>query len=219
MEEYYKTLDKVVIYFTTSDYGQNVELAKKDFFGYLLPSDENSHQFDIKMSQFLDWYIFDYHLRQTGLTPLEEVIKSKEVQKSLSINEGEFSLLESLSHHHHSLFELIKVCKDSVIIKDLVTNKKTQVGKTLNISYLKKNECFEGRIVLIDQVNQALNGICVHPIEAKKFIMGQVNSVRKLGECEQKEVFRKLARMYFKLHQFPHIKMEYIYTDDGKMRF
>ena len=63
-----------------------------------------------------------------------------------------------------------------------------------------------------------LNGICVHPIEARKFILSQINSVRKSGEYEQKEVFRKLARMYFKLHQFPHIKMGYIYTDDDKMK-
>ena len=216
--KYYKSLDKVAIYFTTSAYIQDVQMAKKDFFGYLLPSDENSYQFDMKMSQFLDWYIFDYHLKETGLTPLEEVLKSKKIQESLSINKEELFLLENLSFHHHSLFELIKVRKESVIIKDLITNKKNQVCKTLNISYLKKNECFEGRIVLIDKIYQILNGICVHPIEARKFILGQVNNVRKSGEYEQKEVFRKLTRMYFKLNQFPHIKMDYIYTDDGKMR-
>ncbi len=216
--KYYKPLDKVVTYFTAAVYRQDVEFAKKDFFGYLLPSEEDSHQFDIKMSQFLDWYLFDYHLEQTGLTSIEEVMESKKIQESLKIDKDELSLLETLSHHQHSLFELIKVNKDSVIIKDLITNKKTQVDKISKISYLKKKECFEGRLVLIGKLYQVLNGICVHPIEARKFILSQINSVRKSGEYEQKEVFRKLARMYFKLHQFPHIKMEYIYTDDGKMK-
>ena len=194
-------------------------MLKKIFFGYLLPSDESSYQFDIKMSQFLDWYIFDYHLKQTGLTPIEEVMDSKKVQENLKMNENELSLLESLSCHHHSLFELIKINKDTVIIRNLITGKKTQIGKTLKVSYLKKNECFEGRIMLIDKIYQILNGICVHPMEARKFILGQIKNVKKTGEYEQKEVFRKLARMCFKLHQFPHIKIEYIYTDNSKMRF
>ena len=216
--EYYKPLDKVIAYFTAPAYRQDIELAKKDFFGYLLPSDEDPHQFDIKMSQFLDWYLFDYHLKQTGLTSVEEVMESKEIQESLKIDENELSLLENLFHHRHSLFELIKVNKNSVIIKDLITNKKAQVDRASKVSYLKKNECFEARIVLIDKIYRIFKGICVHPMEAKRFILGQISKVRKSGEYEQKEVFRKLARMYFKLHQFPHIKIEYIYTDDSKMR-
>ena len=106
--KYYKPLEKVITHFTTPAYRQEIEFAKRDFFGYLLPSDEDSHQFDIKMSQFLDWYVFDYHLKQTGLTSIEEVMESKKIQERLKMDIDELSLLESLFHHHHSLFELIK---------------------------------------------------------------------------------------------------------------
>ena len=216
--KYDQLLDKVITYFTKPTYKQDIEFAKRDFFGYLLPSDENSDQFDIQMSQFLDWYIFDYHLKQTGLTPIEDVMESKEIQEGLQINTDELSILENFSHHHHSLFEFIKADRNTLIIKDLITNKKAQVDKTSKISYLKKTECFEARIVLINKTYQVLNGICVHPIEARKFILDQINTVRRSGEYEQKEILRKLARMYFKFRQFPHIKIEYIYTDNSKMR-
>ena len=216
--EHDKLLDKVITHFTQPTYKQDIELAKRDFFGYLPPSDENSDQFDIQMSQFLDWYIFDYHLKQTGLTPIEDLMESKEIQEDLKINTDELSILKNLSCHHHSLFEFIKADRDTITIKDLIINKKTQVDKTPKISYLKKNECFETRIVLINKTYQVLNGICVHPTEARKFLLDQVNKVRKSGEYEQKEMLRKLTKMYLKFHQFPHIKIEYIYTDNSKMR-
>ena len=216
---YSRLLDKIIVYFTTSTYRQDIEVAKKKFFGYLLPSDESSHQFDIKMSQFLDWYIFDYSLEQTGLTPLQDVMESKKIQENLQIGEEELFILKMFSCHHHSLFEFVKVSKDIAVVKDLLTGKKAQLNMVPKISYLKKNECFEARIVLIDKIYQILNGICVHPIEARKFILSQIKNVKNSGEYEQKEIFRKLAKMYFKLHQFPHIKIEYIYTDNSKMRF
>ena len=215
---YNKLLDKIIIHFTTPAYRQDIDLAKKEFFVYLLPSEENSHQFDIKMSQFLDWYIFDHSLTQTGLTPIQNVIESKKIQKTLQIDTDDLSILTDISHHYHSLFEFIKVSKDTITIRDLITHKKTQINKTSKISYLKKNEYFEARIALINKTYQALNGICVHPAEARKFILDQIKSVKKSGEYEQKKVFRKLARMYFKVHQFPHIKIEYIYTSDSKMK-
>lgn len=208
----------MITYFTSANYMKEMILAKRQFFGHLLPLDEDTNQFNIKMAQFLDWYIFDYYIQQTGLTPIEEVIELKDIQLNLQINTDDLCILKDLLNHHHSLFEVIQANKKSALIRDLMTIQKIQINDSFRIFHLKKGEYFEARIVFTDQIYSMLNGICIHPIEARRFILKEIKNVQQSGEYERKETIRKLARMCFKFHQFPHIKIEYIYTNDSHIK-
>ena len=208
-------LDKMIAHFTSASYMEELILAKRQFFGHLLPSDEDAYQFNIKMAQFMDWYIFDYYIQQTGLTPIEETIELKEIQLKLQINTDDIHVLKDLLDHRHSLFEIIQVNKKGTLIRDLITTQKIQIDDSSWFFHLKKGEYFEARIVPIGKTYRIFNGICIHPVEARGFILKEIKNVKQSGKYEQKEFIRKLARMCFKFHQFPHIKIEYIYTNDS----
>ncbi len=204
-------LDKILTYFIGGSYKQDVLLAQKDFFNEMMPVNDHVYQFDTKMSQFLDWYLLDYRLQKTGFTPLEEILETKSIQDQLQINDKEVLILQSLCSHCHSLFELTHPTRqEGFSVKDIFNRKKLIAENHTLTFHLRKGECFEARIVSFDQSYQMLGGICVHPLEARSFILDEVKKVR--GEYEQKELMKKLTKMCFKHHQFPHIPIKHVYT-------
>ncbi len=112
-------IEKIVQHFTGSSFGEEVKLAKTEFFERSGVVDELAADFDLRMSQFLDWYIFTRTMAE-GQTPLE-LVRSKAEVFGLNI---EPSVLERFSKVQHSLFDFLKIKGDDVYIKDIVNGKK-----------------------------------------------------------------------------------------------
>ena len=204
-------LEKILTYFIDGSYKQDVLLAQKDFFNEMMPTNDHIYQFDTKMSQFLDWYLLDYRLQKTGFTPLEEIFETESIKDHLQVDDQDLLMLKSLLSHRHSLFELIHPTRqEGFSVRDIFNQKKLIAENPTLTFHLRKNECFEARVVSLDQSYQMLGGICVHPLEVRGFILDEVKKVR--GEYEQKELMKKLTKMCFKHHQFPHIPIKHVYT-------
>lgn len=207
-------LDRIITYFTSPVYTDDVQLAKKDFFGHVFVLDENMQHFQRQMSLFLNWYVFDYELKQTGLTPVE---MAKEI-KDLQPNYHAVCLLESLIQHQHSLFEFLKYKKDGVLIKDLITQEKKQICASSVHFGFNKGEYFEARLVLFENIYDLCHEVCFHPVEAGPFILKAIEKIKFLGKCEHKALMRRLVRMRFKCDQFQHIPSKHIYGQDPNMK-
>ena len=207
-------LERVVQHFTSASYKDEITRAKTDFFGQTSSFEEDNDQYEAKMSLFLDWYIFDRDLSDVGLTPLESI---KEIG-TLTIDETEKPVLDSLLNSKHSIFEFRKIKGSDVYIKDLIGRKKFVITDSHVTIGFSKDEFFEARLIPNGKSYKFSGGFCFHPIEAKKYILKEVKRVKKLGDPEKKELIDKLARMRMKFDQFKHIRPEYIYTDDEKMR-
>lgn len=200
-------LDKIIIHFTGPNYSDDVQSAKKEFFGNTLPIDEDMQQFHLRMLQFLDWYAFDYQLKDTGLTPIETLIENKNI---LPLDNNDH--LEKLKHPHHSLFEYVKINRKGFVVKDLITQKKIQIHDSITVLSFDRDEYFEARLISVEKLCYISYGICFHPIETKPFILEAIEKVRLLGQYEHKELMRTLAKMRFKFDKFPHIQTRYIYS-------
>jgi len=206
--------DRIIDHFTGSQYKDEIARAKKDFFGPTGSFEEDNEQFEAKMSLFLDWNIFDRNLSDVGLTPIESI---KEIG-SLRLEDSDKGNLESLLNPVHSVFEFIKIKNQNVYLKDLIHRKKYIIEDSNVLVGFTRDELFEARLIPVGKSYQFSSGFCFHPLEAKKYILKEIKKIKKLGEPERNELMDRLARMRMKFDQFKHIRPEYIYTNDKKMR-
>ncbi|MCB0393393.1 MAG: hypothetical protein KDD25_02465 [Bdellovibrionales bacterium] len=207
-------LDRVIGHFTSGKYSGEIQSAKIEFFGPTGAQEDDTQMFEHRISQFLDWYIFDRDLSDLGLTPLESISELK----TMAIDESEEVVLKAALKCRHSLFEFLKMRGSDVHVKDLVTGDKLVILESHLTAGFNRDQFFETRILDLGGESKFCRGFCFHPPETCKYILGEVKRVKKLGVPEQRELIARLSRMRRKLDQYKHIKWDYIYTNEEKMR-
>lgn len=206
-------IEKIVQHFTSPAFSEEVKLAKAEFFERSGIVDELSPDFDLRMSQFLDWYIFTRTTSQ-GKTPLELVISKSEV-----LNENlEPTIIESLGQIRHSLFDFLKVKGDDIYIKDIVDGKKIIIKKSPIVAGFTTDEIFDARIVPFADSFAFTKGFCFHPPKARKFIMREIKRVKKSAPQEKEGMMLKLLKMRYLFQQYKHVNVSDIYTDEPKLK-
>src|ERR1044071_5160192 len=110
-------IEKLMQHFTGKSYMSEVEAAKGDFFERAGTFDEASLDFELKMAQFTDWYLFTRKMDASGRSAVEMVLDDD----SYPIKEEERPFYLNLRNSRHSLFEFSKLKGDDVYIRDLFT--------------------------------------------------------------------------------------------------
>ncbi len=114
---YQDLVDKLMQKFTSGSCIQEVSEAKREFFDRAGMFDEKSEDFEMKMAQFTDWYLFTRPLRSRGLTPVQIAVGEATDLEALK-------LLENLTLGIHSLFEFLKSKNNEVLVRDLFSGQK-----------------------------------------------------------------------------------------------
>src|SRR5882757_5948884 len=171
-------IDKLMQHYTGSRYSTEVEAAKGDFFERAGTFDEASVDFELKMAQFTDWYLFTRPMQTSGRASIEMVLDDPHYK----IGEDERSLYLNLRNSRHSLFEFQKLKKDDVYIKDLFTGFKYTIHKSRVTQGFNKDEYFEARLVPFEGGFIFSSSFCFHPSVVSKFIQIEVKRINKLPE-------------------------------------
>ncbi len=205
---------RLLDHFTSDTYRQELLNAKKDFFEQAGIIDDETNQFESRMSQFLDWYLFTRDLEIYQLPPAQLIL-----QKNLiPMTDEERELFLQISQTRHSLFEFIKVRGHDVYIRDLF-NKQKVILKSSNIRVgFNPDEIFDARIIPFGDIFEFSKGFCFHPVEAKKFILKEIKKIRHLQSQQHEELMFRLLKMRYKLEQYKHIRLEFIYTNDPQIK-
>src|SRR5437868_3305202 len=120
MTDYEKILEELTQMFTGPDYQREVLDAKREFFERAGIIDEESVNFEMRMSQFLDWYMFSRELSDVHLPPVNFFLeKNKDTFPPETL-----PFYVNLTKTHHSLFEFVKLRDSDVTIRDLFSKKK-----------------------------------------------------------------------------------------------
>lgn len=210
LEEY---VEKIIQYFTTEEFQGEVRSAKAEFFDKAGIVDENSADFELRMSQFLDWYIFT-RKNQDGQTPLE-ILKAK---GGFAQESFEKEYLEQLGKTRHALFEYLKTKGEDVYIKDLLANSKIIIRKSSITLGFTTDEVFDGRIIPVNDTFTFTRGFCFHPPKARKYINREIKRVKKLSDQDKEDMMLKLLKMRYRFAQYKHVEVDEIYTDNPKLK-
>ncbi|MBX9769489.1 MAG: hypothetical protein K2X47_19590 [Bdellovibrionales bacterium] len=207
-------IDRLLIHFTGPEYRAEVTAAKTQFFEQAGIVDEDTSSFEVRMAQFLDWYLLSRENSKTHMTPIEMALENTPP----TLIEEDFPKLPLVAKFRHSLFEFIKIRGSDVTIKDLFTGKKIVVENSTVTAGFNTDEIFEARIIPYQESFVFARGFCFHPPEATSFILKEIKKVKHLTEDQRRDLMLKLMKMRYKFEQYKHIRLEFIYTNDSKLR-
>lgn len=212
-QSYDALMEKILYYFAGEAFRDEVRTAKRDFFDSSSIFDETSPHFELRMSQFFDWYFFSRKLRGFDQTPLEAAL----IPRELKYIPEEIEMLETLKKFRHSLFEFIKIKGEDVYIKDLLQDQKLVVKNSPYSMGFSPDEIFEVRLIPEKDSWQFTKGFCFHPSDAKKFILSEAKRHRKNSDLNREDLMLRLTKMRYKFEQYKHVSLDKIYCNDNQL--
>jgi hypothetical protein len=211
-------IDRMMQHYTSGRFLSEVREAKDDFFEKAGAFDEGSVDFELKMAQFVDWYLFTRKMKLTDRVAIEMVLDDGTFTISPEDRVGFLNLRNS----RHSLFEFQKLKKDDVYIRDLFTGFKYVILKSRVTQGFNKDEYFEARLIPSDGGFAFSSAFCFHPAVVSKFIQKEVKRINKLPEEQQAQVreefIARLFKMKHKHEQYRHLDIDQIYSNESKLR-
>lgn len=205
---YQPYLDELIAYATSEEKKADVLAAKAEFHSLTGEVFEDDKQFEMRMASFLDFYLFDRKSPQTGLTPAEEYH-----QKQAAIYQSERAKgFKSFTETVHALFEVRKLGKGTVRLRELFGGKDVEVTERRQLVGLEKGDIIEARLIPFDGQLLFSSAFCCHPRGAFKSILKEVKR-RKKKEPNRppKEMVWECARMALKVDRYRQIAIEKIY--------
>ncbi len=204
-------IENLLRHFTNDSYAQEVLDGKLEYFEKMMPTmDENSELYELRMSQFLDWYLFTRKLRKEQKTPVQLVAE----KPPFKVQDTEKKMYENLSNAYHGIFEFVKSKENDIYVKDLFT-KKIHVIKNSDITAgFTKDQFFDVRLIPLNESFVFSKGFCFHPEEAKKYITTEAKKLKKSQDSDREVLLMRLNRMRAKVDQYKHIDVKHIYTNE-----
>ena len=207
-------LQKLIGYYTSVDFSDELTFAKKYYFENTGSLDENKPNFNLRMHQFYEWYFLTRPLKSYMKTPLAVC----DQHRSLRLTDDDIKTIEILKNtHQHSLFEYLKTKNCTIFVKNLLTNKKIEIEQGNLVFGFDSKEYFQARVITIDKKNYFLDSFCFHPESSQKFILSEIKVLQKNSDLYLEDLLLRLNKMRYKFEQYKHVKPELIYTNDNKL--
>ncbi len=213
-------IDRLVVHFTGEKWRDEVALAKREFFQDAGIMDEQTDHFEMRMSQFLDWYLFSRMLSNRSITLAQYALEIQDFE----MTSVERPFFEAMSEARHGLFEFLRLRGQDIFVRDLLLNKEIVVrDSAVNIGF-SRDEVFEARLFPSGEDFVFARSFCFHPIDARSFIDAEIKVVAEIEDDNEAKiaaeaVMLKLMKMRYKYEQFRHLKLDFIYTNEKKVRF
>lgn len=211
-------VDRLMQFYTSGRFLNEVQAAKEVFFEKAGAFDERSVDFDLKMAQFVYWYLFTRKMAQTERVVIEMALDDT----GFPVAADERSIYLNLRNSRHSIFEFQKLRGDDVYVRDLFTGFKYVIHKSRVTQGFNKDEFFEARLVPFEGGFVFSSSFCFHPSVVTKFIQNEVKRINKLPEEEQsqarEELIARLFKMKHKHEQYRHLDIHQIYSNESKLR-
>jgi hypothetical protein len=218
MINFNEVVDELMLFFSKGEFSKEVTEAKLEFHKIIGMFDGDSNDMEIKINLFIDWFIFKRHLEAFNKSPINYLCEKNE----FPVSDHHLGLINNLCSSRLSLFEFIKVRGEDVYVKDLCSDYKLTMKKSPFIVGFRQDEIFSARIIPFEDSFVFSKAFCIHPSEAKKFILKEIKKLKRNidnSSIEEREdlVFR-LLKMRYKIDQYRHINLRDIYTEQPKLR-
>jgi hypothetical protein len=213
---YNEFIDRLTLFFTADRFKTELALAKKGFFDESGVMDEENQSFEMRMTQFLEWYLFSRNLAGRNVTPAEYALELEEFE----MTSEERPLFENLAATRHSLFEFLNVRGDDIHIRDLLLDKKLIIYNSPMRVGFNRDELFDARLIPYGENYHFARAFCFHPGEASSFIFAEVKKLRRAENMVENEAFMlRLLKMRYKYEQYRHLSLDHVYTNEKRLRF
>ncbi len=208
------SLQKLIGYYTNTQFSDELNSAKKEFFDNTGSLDENKPNYNLRMHQFYEWYFLTRPLKSYMKTPLAVCDQHRDLRLT---GEDAETITVLQKTHQHLLFEYIKAKDETILVKNLMTGEKTQIQQGNLVFGFDSKEFFQARVVEISGKKYFLDSFCFHPESSQKFILGEIKVLHKNRDLNLEDLLLRLNKMRYKFEQYKHVKPELIYTNENKL--
>lgn len=208
-------LEQLMTYFASVYHPEELLEGKKYFFSKLGLGAEDPDGFESRMDLFYDWFLFTRPLNESGLTPAQFVLNHSKYE----IKADERVIYEGLARTEHSLYEVLRIRDQDVLVHDILADQKKLVNDRSFSFGLEKGQIFDGRLVPFQSEYWFCKGFCFHPVEVKDFIEKEIKGVFPLDAQAQEELMIKLMQMKFKVDKYRHLQLDDVYSNEAKVKF
>ena len=194
--------DKILDFYTSEKYYEELKAAKEAFVNRTGKIDEESDEYESRMNRFNHWYIFDYE-RKDGSRFIEKYLSSKPSE-----------IAQSLSEINYSLFHFKKInFRKQIIISDVLHSERFSLAKENGHLPLVEDDLFLGRAVKHNEEWYLLNGIVTLPREVFSILKKESKKVRKLNNSSEELGFLlNLERLKNRSIQYGHVDSSKIFN-------
>lgn len=209
---YQPQLDALIAFASSERFKEELLKAKAEYFAGTGEIFEDDRSFEMRMASFLDYYVFDRVVPGHEKTPAQIFLG-----ESNGATAEELSIRQGLVATRHSLWEVRKISKDLIRLRDLFTTKDTDVYERRQPAGLKKGDLIEARLIPLDGRFLFSPAFCFHPIEAKKPIAKELKRLKKEQPgFSTRDFVWTVAKMRLKCERYRNIAVTDIYAFDRK---
>jgi hypothetical protein len=205
---YQQFLDQLIAFASEEPRKPDLILAKQEYFNATGEVFEDDKTFEMRMASFLDFYLYDRPNPVTGKTPAQEFFEARREQAS----PDEAAAYRSFTETMHGLFEIRKMPKGVIRLRELFSGKDYDVTERRQMAGLEKGDIIEARLIPYGGHLLFSGAFVCHPKEACEAIRKEVKRLKKKEPGHNVRDFSWLvSKMALKADRYRQIAVEKIY--------
>lgn len=199
-----KHIEKIMENYTSGDKYELLKGAKEYYIEATGKIDDETDEYESRMSSFNDWYIFNYR-REDGRRVIDDYINDFKIDDELA---------KAFHNVNYSLFSFTKYnFKKQMVLKDILHDEKYVINKDQKNIGLVPEDLFVGRVVTYNKENFVLRGMCTLPGNVLSKLKKESRKIRKLNSESSEEAFLlKLEQLKTKSLQYSHLDVNQIFV-------
>lgn len=211
---YQPYLDQLIAFGSAESRKADLLDAKAEYFRLTGEVFEDDKLFELRMASFLDFYLYDRVSPLTGKTPAVEFYE----QRLANTPPEESNAFRSFTETVHGLFEVRKLGKGLVRLRELYSGKDFDVTERRHIAGLETGDILEARLIPFGGHLLFSAAFCYHPRVALKAIKAEVKR-RKKKEPQRtpNELVWECARRALNMDRYRQLSVEKIYDFEQKV--
>lgn len=211
---YQPYLDQLIAFGSAEPRKEDLLQAKAEYFRLTGEVFEDDKLFELRMASFLDFYLYDRVSPLTNKTPATEFYE----QRLAGSAPEEANAFRSFTETVHGLFEVRKLGKGEVRLRELYSGKDFDVTERRHVAGLETGDIIEARLIPFGGHLLFSSAFCYHPRMAVKAIKAEVKR-RKKKEPDRtpNELVWECARRSLNMERYRQLAVEKIYDFEQKV--
>lgn len=180
--------------------------ARIKYFAALGRLSEFEPAFERHLTNFLDWYVFERPLDNSGVTPAELFLS----RGGAELSAEERAAFEGFTRTRRSLFQVLRSDDSGVLLRDLLEGVKVRVLDERPRGFARK-EIFQGRLIPVGQELYLSEALIFHPLRANRYLRRRARALRKLDAQAKQRLLQELAHKRLQADRYKHVDVLYFY--------
>ena len=177
-------LEQIFDYIAQNIPSEHLMQAKKKYQQTTGEIYEDDKSYNARMGLFLEWYLLDNYIFETKKNILTNIIEENES----TWDPNHLEVCKDIANNIQALFEVKKVRDKSVTVLDLFKDEIFLVQEVDSKLIFRKNNIFQGRVVLHQNKWNFTGYFCFHPNKSQSYIKGEAKKILIVQESWQKKL-------------------------------